>query len=216
MDSTLSLGIHQAQICLVPGRDPRAPSTSLRSRPPAGWRRRLQGTDRSQLAASPGSAWLPPSPFYLSLFSLCVMFRGVFIVVPGRTISRPIWNLRRDSTLVESWPCLVFLPLQKRFSKSPEQAGDPPRPPPGPQWQLCSARRSMRRGGAGPWPGGAAIPHHAEGALALGSLEKRAVVPAPTGAGGRQRMFWRVWECPALRASSSPKPPTPRKNEQQM
>lgn len=164
VDSTLSLGIHRAQICLVPGRNPARPPQASGAvlQPADGVVVSKEPTDSWRLL--PASAWLPslfsfsPSP----LFSLCVVFRGVFIVVPGGThlgpISRPIWNL---GEILPWWNLghVWFSFLYKEIFKITRAGGRPSPPPPGPQYALCSREKVHERGRSRPWPGGAAVPH---------------------------------------------------------
>lgn len=156
----LSLGIHRAQIRLVRGRDP--------ARPPQASGAVLQPADGVVVSKKPtgtaggfSSRPLPLFPPYsLSpspLFSFSVVFRGVFIVVPGGKCLSTHLGSRRDSTLV-AWLCLVFLSLRRDFQNHQSRRTTLPAIP-GPRPTLCSRENVHERGRSRPRPRGAAVPH---------------------------------------------------------
>lgn len=212
VDSTLSLGIHRAQICLVPGRDP--------ARPPQASGAVLQPADgvvvskepTGQLAASPGLC-LAPLPILLLTLSPILALRGVSRCLYRCTRRDPSLDLSGTSERFYLGGILAmfgFPSFTKRFSKSPEQAGDPPRHPRVLNTRSAPARRSMRGGGAGRGPVEPQSHTPAtEGALALGSLE-RCGGPGSTGAGGRQGDVLAGLGCPVLACKLFPEAPHPR------
>lgn len=108
----------------------------------------------------PASAPLPSlfsfSPS--SLLSLCVVFRGVFIIVPGGKCLSTHLESRRDSTLVESWLCLVFLSLRRDFQNHQSRRATLPATP-GSSIHALLPREGPCEGRSRPWPRGAAVPH---------------------------------------------------------